>query len=142
MSSAPIVIVEDDAGVANLLTRIIRLTLPAAQVTTFRTAEEALPVLQRAPVTLLIVDFRLPGMSGVQLIHQVRRAQASYPILLLSGDENLPSAERVGATRVLSKPFELAKLREILGRLLSSGREHTRTEESGLAEGGTSLPLW
>lgn len=74
----------------------------------------------RAP-DLIITDVRMPGMTGLEVLARLRREDWSIPFILITafGDEALHrEAERLGAARVLDKPFELEELRAAVRRVL------------------------
>ena len=84
--------------------------------------QEALNVLQHQTVDLVITDFRMPNMDGVELINHIRQLRADLPIILLSGFvEPLGlSEESTGADVVLSKSAgEMGFLVRSVRRLLS-----------------------
>jgi CheY-like chemotaxis protein len=68
-------------------------------------AEEALEMLGLHPVDLLVTDFRMPGMNGVQLIQSLREHNFDKPIILLTGfASNLGFTEEItGANMVIQK---------------------------------------
>lgn len=74
----------------------------------------------RAP-DLIITDVRMPGLTGLEVLARLRREDWDTPIILITafGDEELHAeATRLGATRVLDKPFELDELRGAVRELL------------------------
>ena len=84
---------------------------------------QALEVFASQPVDLLITDFRMPNMDGVELITRIRQLRAELPIILLSGFvEPLGLTEQsTGADVVLSKSagevgFLLRSVRRLLNR--------------------------
>jgi CheY-like chemotaxis protein len=84
--------------------------------------EEALNILQNHKVDLVITDFRMPNMDGIELIKRMRQLRAGLPIILLSGFvEPLGlTEESTGADVVLSKSAgEVGSLVRALRRLLS-----------------------
>ncbi|HET9321148.1 MAG TPA: response regulator [Bryobacteraceae bacterium] len=84
--------------------------------------QEALSVLQHQAVDLVITDFRMPNMDGVELITHIRQLRADLPIILLSGFvEPLGlTEESTGADVVLSKSAgEMGFLVRSVRRLLS-----------------------
>ena len=84
--------------------------------------EEALALLERQKVDLVITDFRMPNMDGVELIARIRQLRQDMPIILLSGFvEPLGLTEQsTGADIVLAKSAgEVAFLIRSVRRLLS-----------------------
>jgi CheY-like chemotaxis protein len=74
----------------------------------------------RAP-DLIITDVRMPGLTGLEVLARLRREDWDTPVILITafGDEALHAeAARLGATRVLDKPFELEELRGAVRELL------------------------
>jgi len=94
-------------------------------VTTCNDAESALVHIRTdSPYDILISDFMLPGISGIDLITQLRqnRATSRLPIVLISGHNNYAMGERAksaGANAFLNKPFTAAQLRTIVQQLLA-----------------------
>lgn len=74
----------------------------------------------RAP-DLIITDVRMPGFTGLEVLARLRREDWSTPVILITafGDEALhKEAARLGAARVLDKPFELEDLRAVVRGIL------------------------
>lgn len=85
-----------------------------------RTGGEALEILAREPVSLLLLDWDLSDMSAPELLQRLRATgRAIPPVVLMSGRgrsrEELPWPELV---EVLRKPFELSELADLLERRL------------------------
>jgi CheY-like chemotaxis protein len=87
--------------------------------------EEALDLLRRQPdgFDLLVTDFTMPKMTGLQLARAAHDAAAAVPIVLLTGFiEELPEAAlaEAGIRRVLRKPQTLAELADALRGVLDA----------------------
>ena len=96
---------------------------------------EALEVYASQPVDLVITDFRMPGMDGVELIGRLRQLRADLPIILLSGFvEPLGLTEQsTGADVVLSKSAgEMGFLLRSVRRLLSRQPARKAVESEGV----------
>jgi DNA-binding response OmpR family regulator len=66
-------------------------------------------------VDLLIVDHRLPGASGVDIVAEVKGGRPDLRVVMLTGDPDVRDrAEHVGVDRFLLKPFDVAELIEVL----------------------------
>jgi CheY-like chemotaxis protein len=72
-------------------------------------------------VDLMLVDYRMPGMTGLELLDGLRRSGIGVKCILLSAflnDEVRRQAEELGVDRVLDKPVDVGLLREVLSELL------------------------
>jgi CheY-like chemotaxis protein len=113
-------VADDDGDVCALLTLVLQ---PECDVTAVHDAETALGMLAGgASFDVIISDFMLPGISGLEFVQRIRRDQSSArtPILMISGHGQIVSerARAAGADAFLDKPFTLSKLRETLHTLL------------------------
>ena len=118
-----VLVADDDPEICTLIATI--LAKGPYQVTVCSDAESALVHIQRdAAYDILISDFMLPGISGIELIAQVRQnAPTSHmPIVMISGHNNYAMDERAkeaGANAFLNKPFTLLQLRTTVHQLLT-----------------------
>jgi CheY-like chemotaxis protein len=81
-------------------------------------ASDALEHLDRCRYDLLLTDFRMPGMTGIELVERVRGRDAGLPVIMLtasSADLDL-ACRRLGIT-LLRKPLEIARLKSVLPRM-------------------------
>jgi two-component system nitrate/nitrite response regulator NarL len=122
-AAAEILVVDDDEPLCILLSDI--LENGGFRATVVRSGEEALAMLRTRRPAGVILDVRLPGLSGYEICREVRTLHgANVPIIFVSG-ERTESFDRVaglliGADDYLSKPFApdelLARLRSLLRR--------------------------
>jgi DNA-binding response OmpR family regulator len=132
-----VLVADDDPEICTLIKTILRSASFEVQVCT--DAESALVHLQRdKPYDILISDFMLPGISGIELITMVRAspATARIPILMISGHSNYAMdarAKSAGADHFLNKPFTLTQLRSTVTALASKYRPLTAAEEAAIA---------
>jgi len=101
----------------------VRLRRLGYDVTTFSQAQAALRTFRTAPadIDLLITDFRMPSMNGLELAEAFRDEGFEQPILLMSGYRpgiTEAEARRSGIDAVLKKPVQTATLEAAVGRLL------------------------
>lgn len=99
-------IVEDDQSLSMLLTRV--LTRSGEMAVSVPTAEDALVQIEHNTWDALLADVHLPGMTGLDLVAQVRTEDPWLAVLLMSGDPapGLPDRARdAGADAFLPKPF-------------------------------------
>lgn len=104
MALAPhVVVVDDDPSILTLLTATLKAGL-GAQVTSFTSAEAALEAWPRlAAVALVLTDYSMPGLNGLDFAQRLRSAHQTLPIVVLSAVE-LPLSAPGTVTTFLSKP--------------------------------------
>ena len=111
-----VLLVDDEPHVLAALRRTLRA--PELRVLTAGDAAEALRVVAEGQVDVLVSDIDMPGMSGIELIREVRRRYPSIVRLLLTGDASLESAldaiNHGEVYRYLLKPWKAAELRQTL----------------------------
>ena len=118
-----VLVADDDPEICTLIKTI--LGKGPYDIVLCNDAESALVHIQRdAPYDILISDFMLPGISGIELIAQVRSspATARMPIVMISGHNNYAMdarAKSAGANAFLNKPFTLSQLRTTVQQLLA-----------------------
>ena len=118
-----VLVADDDPEICTLIKTI--LARGPYDVTLCEDAESALVHIQRDdPYDILISDFMLPGISGIELIMQVRqnRPTSHMPIVMISGHNNYAMdarAKAAGANVFLNKPFAPLLLRTTVHQLLT-----------------------
>lgn len=121
-------IVEDDASTREALGELIRPT--GASVEAYRTAEEFLEAYQGSGSDgCLLLDYRLPGISGSELLRQLRSDGAPLPAVVVTAHASTSmtvDAMRMGAVNVLDKPCGESELRDAIGLALSQARKQRR----------------
>ena len=84
--SLRVVIVDDHLIVLDGLRRIIETEENTWVVVTCRSAFDAIAAIDRERIDLVVVDLRIPGMSGLELIHYIRTRGSDLPIVVLTAD--------------------------------------------------------
>ncbi|MBB4292107.1 PAS domain S-box-containing protein [Rhizobium leguminosarum] len=80
---------------------------------------EALEILRRQPVDLVICDHAMPRMTGAQLAEAIRQEWPEMPIILATGYAELPEGTAIANLPRLGKPFSQAQLAEAISRVAS-----------------------
>jgi CheY-like chemotaxis protein len=118
-TSYHVIIVDDQAGVRGVLARVVARTYPAVTISALGNGLEALEVFDRHGADLLITNHQMPGLTGLELIREVRARNVLLPIIMVSADMSVePLALAAGATRFVEKPFTVPDLAQILRSLL------------------------
>lgn len=105
--SQHICIVEDDGPVRDALARLLK-TL-GHEVFAFDSAEDFVDRRPDSPCGCLLLDVRLPGISGIALYDQLRRERLNVPIVFMTGHGDVPlavEAMKKGAVDFLIKPVD------------------------------------
>jgi CheY-like chemotaxis protein len=81
-------------------------------------ASEALDHLERCRYDLVLTDFRMPGMTGIELVERVRTRDTGLPVIMLTASSaDLEAACRRLRITLLRKPLEIARLKSVLPRI-------------------------
>jgi two-component system, LuxR family, response regulator FixJ len=122
--SATVFVVDDDPAVCKSLETLIRsVGLPAQ---TFRSAQEFLNGYDPSRRGCLVLDIRMPGMSGLELQRTLRERQMEIPIIIITGHGDVPVAVRAlkdGAAEFMEKPFSKQLLLENIREALRKDAE-------------------
>lgn len=108
-----LLITDDDSSIRRTLEEVF--IGRGLQVATAGDGDEAIALIQREPIHLLLVDVHMPRVSGLEVIRHLRDAGQVLPFVVMSAamtDSIEREAESMGAYRVLTKPIRLATIRE------------------------------
>ncbi len=104
-----IVLAEDNESLAQMLQKF--LTSQGHEVLPARTGVEALQRLASGNIDLLLLDLRLPELSGVEVLQKIRKSPkwANLPVVIMTGvfkgEKFVTAARKLGVTHYLEKPF-------------------------------------
>jgi len=120
MSDTTILIVDDD--------KVTRRTLSMAldddyTTTTAGGGAEALEILGREEINLILSDLDMPGMSGIELLQKINQLEAPPPVIFITGQgtiETAVQAMKLGAYDYVSKPVNLDRLMLIINKTLEN----------------------
>ena len=105
-----VLIVEDTHEIGRLIKEAVLSLESRVEALVVPSAEEALLEAARQPADLLVVDIRLPGISGLELVNKLRQRQPGLKVIVITGlpDENLPElAAEMAVDGFFRKPVEM-----------------------------------
>ena len=112
-----ILLVDDDPGARESIKLL--LNIDRHSVLEASTGQEALELFHRDVLDLVIIDYFMPQMKGLELAQSIKLAAPSLPILMVTAylEKLIDVDKQVDA--VLAKPFGIADLRDAIARLLN-----------------------
>ena len=134
-SDFPVILVEDDEDLREAIAVTLRLN--HIEFVTHQRAETVLPLLQPGLKTVIITDYRLPGMNGLDLLKLALKEIPDLPVIVMTAfaDAKLAvEALKAGARDFLIKPFVPDQLIEIISRYRSPQIASSKTLASTLAQ--------
>ncbi len=126
--TAKILIVDDDPGVRESLEELLRLEDYQADST--GSGEDALKALSEG-FDLVLLDIKMPGIDGVEVMHEIRKYHPDTRIIIITGYGSLESAIdaiRSGAQDYMLKPYTADDILVSIGKALSEKESRTRKE--------------
>ncbi len=128
-----ILIVEDEAKMRRLLE--LQLAEEGFVAQSAPDAEIGLQMLSKQPYDLIVTDFKLPGMTGLEFLQAVKRTNANIPVIIMTAYgtvESAVGAMKAGASDYVLKPFSLAELVLVIRKELDATK--LREENRSLRE--------
>ncbi len=125
-----VLVVDDDARMRESLA--VLLMAQGYRCEQVGSAEEALDLLDRREIDVLLLDIQMPGMSGMDLLERLSQRPSSPPAIMISSEstfENAANALRKGAADFMRKPYEPAELFNALERVLRARRLERALEQ-------------
>ena len=123
MSHSKILIVDDEARVREAIQRVV--VQMDGMPRSVGTAEAAQRLLRSESFDLIITDYMMPGLSGMDLLCWTIEEEMDIPVIMLTGHgsvDHAVNAMRKGASNYLTKPFEVGQLEVAIRQALSVGR--------------------
>ena len=119
-----VLVVDDDPDLVQFLTTLLVRRLGVV-VTGAADATTALTVLDTAEPDLVLADIEMPGMSGLDLLAEIRARAPWLPVVIMTAHVSVDyavTALRAQADEFLTKPFDTAQVIEVVARLIEAGR--------------------
>ena len=132
-----LLVVDDDRAILTLIGTIA--LAEGFDVATTTTGEDAMKQLRHRPAELVLLDLRMPGITGLDVLRSIRDISPRCKVVLMTGYGTIDSAVeavKLGALDYLTKPFDLPRLRQLLSTTRDEGeqRREVLTLEGDLAQ--------
>lgn len=124
VTSPVIHLVDDDDAVREALALLIGTV--GLRVAAWSSPQEFLDRFDRESIGAIVLDLRMPGLSGLTVLEQLRRQGADHPVVMLTGHGTVEACRRAfksGAAEFLEKPVDDERLLEALNGAV---REHVQ----------------
>lgn len=149
MNNIKLLVVDDETDFLEALAE--RLTIRDVDVTAAENGAEALNLVKRKDFDVALIDLRMPGMSGEELLRKLKKESPLTEVIIFTGHASLDSAVsclREGSYHYLQKPCDIDTLLEVL---TDAYRTHVQKklevdnekmqELMGMAVGGTAREI-
>jgi DNA-binding NtrC family response regulator len=116
ISKGSILIVDDEAGPRESLRMILK---PMYEVHTAENGQEAINFISQKKVDLVTLDLKMPGLSGIEVLQEIKKLQSDIEVMIVTGYGTLDNAQeaiRYGAGDFISKPFNVADIIAIVSK--------------------------
>jgi len=126
-------VVDDDASIRDAVKSLLKSVGLRAEA--FGSTEEFVKAARPQVPSCLVLDVRLPGMSGLEFQEELEKTGIRIPIIFVTAHGDIPMTARAmkaGAIEFLPKPFQKQELLEAIHQALDRDRA-MRTEEAGLS---------
>ena len=119
-----LLLIDDDQDVSYSIRR--NLESPEIELTTASSGEEGLKVIPQLKPDLVLMDIRMGGINGLETLRRIRQMDSKQLVILMTAygtTQTAIEAMKLGAYDYLLKPFEVAKLKEVIGNALKAARD-------------------
>ena len=127
-------VIDDDPSIREAISSLIRSVGMSVQA--FGSAKEFLASTRPNAPACLVLDVRMPGLSGLELQRELTEAGINIPIIFITGHGDIPMSVRAmkaGAMEFLTKPFRDQDLLDAIEQAIDRDRE-LRKQQAGIAD--------
>jgi signal transduction histidine kinase len=125
-----ILVIDDEIGPRESLRMLLK---PDYNVQTADCVEAGLKSLKEKQPDTIVMDIRMPGMTGIEGLKKIREIDPHLSVIMLTGFGALETAKeavRLGANDYISKPFDAGEMREVIGRNVERTRVQRASENA------------
>src|SRR5690349_14922680 len=119
-----LLVIDDEADVQYSFQRIF--DSPEIELTVASSGEEGLKIIPKLRPDLVIMDVRMGGLSGLETLRRLRQLDSKLLVILMTAygtTQTAIEAMKLGAYDYLLKPFDVPKLKELIGNALKAARD-------------------
>jgi signal transduction histidine kinase len=123
-----ILVIDDEMGPRESLRMLLK---PDYSVHTADCVEAGLKLLKEKQPDTIVMDIRMPGMTGIEGLRRIREIDPHLSVIMLTGFGALDTAKealRLGANDYISKPFDAGEMRAVIGRNVERTRVQRASE--------------
>jgi len=116
-----ILVVDDQVGVRKLLAEVLRGD--DREVYLASNGEEALEFVRKQTPHLILLDMKMPGLSGLDVTRELKKAKYTGAIVLMTAYGELKiisEAKKLGITDYINKPFDVNEMRKLVKNVLKN----------------------
>jgi DNA-binding response OmpR family regulator len=138
MKDKPILIVDDEKNIRLTLSQALEVL--EVETDTAANGEEALAKLGEKEFELILLDLKMPGMDGMEVLRRVREIRPDIRIIILTAYgtvESAVEAMKLGAADFIQKPFAAEEIRGLISRVL----DREKIDEQKAADYGSFIEL-
>jgi DNA-binding response OmpR family regulator len=143
MAGYMVLVVDDNHEVRRMVTASIKTLGAEVGVLDVPSAEEALFISSTQPLDLVVIDFRLPGMSGLEMVDRLRKRKPEAKIILVTGVEDVVTRQQIseaGADAFFFKPIEINAFLDAVKRCLWSPADSKSLSSTGKDQAASMSP--
>jgi len=131
-----VLVVDDEVAFANTLAQ--RLKMRDLKVGTAYNGEEALTKLKKEEPDVMVLDLKMPGMHGMDVLKEIRKAYPDIQVIILTGhgtDKDEDEAKKLGGFDFLKKPADIDHLEHKIRKAFQEKLERTMSAIAFAEEG-------
>lgn len=128
MTDKHVLIVDDAPDILFLLTHSVKRLGPDFKVSTAMDGAEAMELIQQRTFDLVITDYMMPGMTGLELAQEIRQHSPNTQVVLMSAYDTISLRDRVESMQLggyVGKPFTVPEILETVQRIVTQTHQTT-----------------
>ena len=118
-SRSTVLVVDDEEAIRELM--VTALSTKTRDVLAAGSGEEALEILKRTEVDLVLLDLSMPGMNGVDTFREIHALRPALPVMIVTAypdSDMMAKALEIGPFSMISKPVDLAQIQKTVERIV------------------------